>query len=130
MRKFHLGSQREVVVTWKKDGNASHQDHLVHKQFISATQVHGTGIYVVPHEHHEMWKHHSEVDALYTVYDKAIGVYVADCLPLVLVGNHSHAVVHCSRRTLHAELVQWVLEQFLQHHDTITYAYLGPCIKR
>ncbi len=129
MEVIKLGAHREVHVFGKNDGNGYDPEHEAHHTFISARQVHGNWILVVPEDHTETGKHHSEADALFTIHDRPIGVYVADCLPLVLVGEHCNAVVHCSWRTLHGWLLQDVLALFHKNHDHILHAYLWPCIK-
>ena len=129
MRKITLSNNREVVVFWKEDGNPYEQNHVAHTQFISASQIHGNNVLIVEHDHNHFWKHFIDADALFTAHEKPIGVYVADCLPVVLVWEKSHAIVHCSWRTLHGWLLQKTLECFHHYQDTVYAVYLWPCIK-
>lgn len=129
MRKIILCNNREVVVYWKEDGNAYDTNHTAHTQFISARQIHGNNLLVVEKDHNHCWKHSVDADALFSVCQKPLGVYVADCLPVVLVWNHAHAIIHCSWRTLHSGLLQKTLECFHHHQDSVHAVYLWPCIK-
>lgn len=129
MYKIQLWSDREVCVYGKEDGNAVEKDHVVHNNFFSVTQTHGTGIFVVEKNEFRPWKLHHEADALFTIYDKPLGVYVADCLPVVLVGNNAQAIVHCSRKTIHNWLLQSTLQLFHRHNEVITAVYLWPSIR-
>lgn len=86
----------------KEDGDASEKTHTAHHNFFSVTQTHGTGIFIVEQDAFCPGILAHEADALFTRHNKPLGVYVADCLPVVLVGNKAQAIVHCSRRTLHS----------------------------
>lgn len=129
MYKISVWFDREVCVYWKEDGNALEKNHLAHCSFFSVTQTHGAGIFVVEKDEFRPWKLPHEADALFTLHDKPLGVYVADCLPLVLVGKNAHAIVHCSRKTIHNWLLQSTLQLFHRHNEVILAVYLWPSIR-
>lgn len=129
MYKIPLWTDREVCVYWKEDGNAAKQTHIAHSNFFSVTQTHGTGIFVVEQDAFRPWKFSHEADALFTIHNKPLGVYVADCLPVVLVGKKAQAIVHCSWRTLYSWILQNTLDLFHHHDDTLVAVYLWPSIK-
>lgn len=129
MYKIPLWSDREVCVYGKEDGNALEKDHVAHTNFFSVTQTHSNGIFIVENDEFRPGKLPHEADALFTIHDKPLGVYVADCLPIILVGNNAHAIVHGSWRTLHDWLLQETLELFHNHNDIIVAAYIWPSIK-
>jgi copper oxidase (laccase) domain-containing protein len=55
---------------------------------------------VIDESYHIMGKGKQEADALFSAHGKPLGVYVADCVPLVLVAERTHAIIHCSWKTL------------------------------
>lgn len=129
MDKHRISPGAEVCVFWKKDGSAHDPAHDAHKTFISAQQIHGNGIWSIPKNHDGCGPHSIQADALFSLEKTPIGIYVADCLPLVLIGNHAHAIVHGSRKTLHGGLLQDTLDLFHMHNDIVVSAWLWPCIK-
>ncbi len=130
MYRHALPTWSEVWVYGKQDGSAHKLSHPAHRHFASAQQVHGNGIWSIPEDHTSTGPHHIQADAIFGLKKTPIGVYVADCLPLVLVGNYAHAVVHGSRKTLYGGLLQNTLDLFHMHNDSVVSAYLWPCIKR
>ncbi len=129
MYTIPLWVDREVCIYGKEDGNAAEKNHLAHSHFFSVNQTHGTGVFVIPQDEFRPWKLAHEADALFTIYNKPLGVYVADCTPLVLVWKHAHAIVHVSWKTLRSWLVQSTLELFHRHNEVVVAVYLWPSIK-
>jgi copper oxidase (laccase) domain-containing protein len=65
-----------------------------------------------------------EADAIVGNSKFPIAVRTADCVPIVLLGENAHAIVHAGWRGLHNEIL---------HHDLIQaihpiYAFIGPHI--
>lgn len=126
MDSIFLTPQREVVVLGKQDGDMVAHDHDIHREFVSVQQTHGNEIFFVSEECCP-WKQDVCADALWG-YGTAIGVYVADCLPLLLVTDQVGAAIHCSRRTLYTGLVHQVIDTVTKAWWSIQKAYLWPCI--
>lgn len=129
MYSYCIDHKREIVVYTKEDGNMLSQDHNIHQEYISVNQTHGTWICIIPEDYTETGKCALDADALLSRHMHDIGVYVADCLPVVLWSKNTHAVVHCSRKTLHAWLLQETIDHIHHIGEDIIWAYLWPCIK-
>lgn len=68
-------------------------------------------------------------DALYTdVPGAAVGVLVADCVPVLLAGEGGVAAVHAGRRGLLAGVVHAAVTQMNEAGIEVTHAAIGPCI--
>jgi copper oxidase (laccase) domain-containing protein len=119
----------EIVITTKNDWDAIEKTHPIYTSFVVATQVHWNTIFLVD-DSTPVWKNAIYADALFTQTNKPIGVLVADCLPVVLIWTHAYAIVHCSRRTLHAWLLQKTISAFYDASDKVQFAYLWPCNKQ
>jgi polyphenol oxidase len=68
-------------------------------------------------------------DALVTaVPDLPVVVATADCLPIVIEGRATVAVVHAGWRGLAAGIIESAIEAMLGHGDELVAAAIGPCI--
>ena len=89
-------------------------------------QVHGRDVAVVD-EH--MVDDADGVDALVTTSPRvAIGVLVADCVPVVLVGRHGIAVAHAGRRGVQADVVTATATRLRELDAGPIRAFIGPAI--
>src|SRR3989344_5903870 len=61
-----------------------------------------------------------------TPSSKPVGVYTADCLPLVLTTDTIAFAIHISRHTLAAGILEELTKSI--HNDEIRDAYVGPHI--
>lgn len=65
-------------------------------------------------------------DGLITSLNKAIGVKVADCLPVYLFNDEKIAVLHCGWRSIMGGIVKKV-KVILQDYQYCLGAAIGPC---
>ncbi|MBQ3033826.1 MAG: laccase domain-containing protein [Deferribacterales bacterium] len=91
-------------------------------------QVHGTQVHHVNHSNFAD-VYLSDGDGLFTgERGIALGVFTADCYPVLLSGNTHLAALHCGWRSLNAEIIENAVELFIKNHDYPYYAYVGPGI--
>jgi hypothetical protein len=87
-------------------------------------QVHGTDIAVASAP-----GHFGEADGILTdVPMLPMAIATADCLPVVLVGSKSVAVVHTGWRGAAAQIVREAHQLFSERGDTVENAVFGPHI--
>jgi len=87
-------------------------------------QVHGTELVVVTHP-----GEHAGVDAdaaVTTVVGCKLAVRTADCVPIVLTGQHTVGVVHAGWRGLAAGVVKATIDAM---HGDVERAQIGPHIR-
>jgi len=101
--------------------------------FNSCNQVHGVTVQKVS-SFSSRWREHAECDALICGLDNvALGIKVADCLPVTLVDPESHVVasIHSGWRGAAGQIVARALDFASQNGLTPsrTSAYLGPSIR-
>lgn len=71
----------------------------------------------------------ADVDALVTASPRlALGVLVADCVPVVVAGSRGAAAVHAGRRGVHADVVRAAVEELRALDDGPLRAFVGPAI--
>lgn len=71
----------------------------------------------------------SEGDGLFTgESDLALGIFTADCFPVLLAGKKHIAALHCGWRSLNSCIIENALECFIKKNDFPCYAYVGPGI--
>ncbi len=68
--------------------------------------------------------HGNEADGMVGSSDTPMAILTADCLPVLLLGEHEHAMVHAGWRGLHNE----ILKSDLIKNIKPTYAFIGPFI--
>ena len=89
-------------------------------------QVHGRAVAVVDDGTRDDV---GDVDALVSVSPGvALGVLVADCVPILVVGARGAAAVHAGRRGVHADVVGAAIEQLRALDAGRLRAYIGPAI--
>lgn len=102
---------------------------LVDLPWTMLDEVHGTEVVIV--DGPGAGDGHRGDVAVTDVADAALGVWVGDCAPVVLVaGSGRFAVVHAGWRGLAAGVLDRALEAMgaAQRSDIPIAAYLGPCI--
>ncbi len=71
----------------------------------------------------------SEADGLFTEEKElAIGIFTADCYPILLVGNKSIAALHCGWKSLNSGIIEESIKLFNEIDDYPKYAYIGSGI--
>lgn len=127
--RFRIG-QYEISITDRQDGDTRESTHPVYASFHAVTQVHGARVIVRDDEAlPQLSSDHG--DAVMSAGSWGVGVRVADCLPLLLMGHHHIAAVHAGRRGLRAGVIEATLEQLLQGGESLEELsyFVWPCIK-
>lgn len=71
----------------------------------------------------------SEGDGLFTGdIDLALGIFTADCYPVLLAGQKHIAALHCGWRSLNSGIIENTVTLFDVRGDFPVYAYIGPGI--
>lgn len=71
----------------------------------------------------------SEADGLYTTETNiALGIFTADCYPVLLYGNKSIAALHCGWRSLNSSIIEECIKLFKDNNDFPKYVFIGPGI--
>ncbi len=71
----------------------------------------------------------SEGDGLFTgEIGLALGIFTADCFPVLLAGKSNIAALHCGWRSLNSGIIENSIELFVKKGDFPLYAYAGPGI--
>jgi len=102
-----------ITLYGKTDWSTHLQEHLVHQEVFSVTQTHTWSCYVVTWDEEAGQAQHIEADAIICPISvsKKIGVYMADCNNIAIMGKESYAVLHWSWKSLK----DWIIENTLQH---------------
>jgi len=126
---IRIGSY-EIIITDRADGDASDPNHEVYSIFHATVQVHGTNVLVVWPDL-SIGKSSVEADALIGLDTQGVGVRVADCLPLILIGEDHTAAVHCGRKWLKSGIITAVLEKLVTIWEDLQHIhyFIGPCIR-
>ena len=101
--------QYTISLYGKEDGDAKISDHETHMRYVSVNQQH------VPVVYERTWEEtagqsldvHADAIIARVDMDSGIWVYMADCNNIAVLWDTFYAVVHGSRKTLHA----WLLEK-------------------
>jgi len=117
----HVGDDRHNVMTNRQ--RVASAAGVAFEDLVFVSQVHGADVLDLD------TRAVSPADGLSTTTSsQALGILVADCVPVALVDPHSHrvTVVHAGWRGLAAG----VLNRGLALHDEISalHAFVGPCI--
>ncbi len=105
---------------------------LGERRFITAQQVHGSGVAAV---HSESTSPVPSVDALITNDPRVcLGIYVADCGPVFIVDPERRAIgcVHSGKKGTEFEIVRATIEAMVENFGcdpARMVAQLGPCIR-
>lgn len=123
---FYLMSESQIDTIWK-DLPLVKQHHLLSPAF--ATQVHGDRIINVAAN---ASYNQGSADALITgLKNQPVGVFSADCLPLLIFNQDSCAAVHAGWRGTRLDIARKTVETFSHKYgqpaDLLT-ACIGPCI--
>lgn len=132
-RPLPSGRQARITITQRIDGDMAVDAPGVERRRAAITggrpwswlhQVHGADVMRV----HRPGDHAGDVgDALITDRaDAPIAVQVADCVPVVVAGHDSVAVMHAGWRGLMAGVVEATLAA---EDGPVAWAVLGPCIR-
>ena len=71
----------------------------------------------------------SEGDGIFTGEKEiALGIFTADCFPVLLSGRRHIAALHCGWRSLNSGIIENALRLFKDNNDYPNYAYIGPGI--
>ena len=118
----HVGDRAEHVATNRR--RVARALAVDPHRLVFVRQVHGAGVLEVSEPVED-----AEADALISSsFDLALGVLVADCVPILLVDARSSrfGVVHAGWRGLHAGVIARAIEHF-ERVDTL-HAFIGPSI--
>lgn len=119
----------EISLYAKADGDFKQHDHPARSTYAFVHQVHTPIIHFM--QEHIVWQVEVQADALVTLQDFPVWVYVADCIPIVLVSKRCYGIIHGSRRTLH----RWIIQEtmiWMEKHQPNTKELsvrMWPCIK-
>src|SRR5699024_9299905 len=92
-------------------------------------QVHGTDAHFWDARSLPALGEEPVADVLLTdVSGAAVGVLVADCVPVLLAGASGVAAVHAGRRGLLAGVIGSAVRQLADAGVAVTHAAIGPCI--
>lgn len=92
-------------------------------------QVHGTEVQHWDAQSVPTLGEEPVADVLFTdVSGAAVGVLVADCVPVLLAGSGGVAAVHAGRRGLLAGVIGSAVTAMTAAGVTVTHAAIGPCI--
>jgi copper oxidase (laccase) domain-containing protein len=119
-----------IFLTGKEDGNSRTPDYRVHDTYTSIHQIH-KNIIVDADSLSSWWHQDIEGDALCTSHTP-IGVHVADCVPIALLGQQWYAVIHGSWKTLQTGIVQNTVKNLCRHGEEIVDidVYIWPSIRK
>lgn len=122
---FYLMSDNEIKTVWQKLPQVI-ANRLTDPAFVQ--QVHGNDVL-------ELNRHQSclcgTADAVYTqLTNQPIGVFSADCLPLILYSDKACAAVHAGWRGTLLDIAGKTVDRFVQNDCSAEnlMAHIGPCI--
>ena len=117
-----------IEVFSKDDGDAKDLTHPLFMTYTFATQTHSTDI-VICDGCEWPWQLPQTADALIAPKELPIGVYVGDCIPLILLSKKLHAAVHLSWKTLYTWLLHKVVGMLTDLSQPPHLARIGPSIR-
>ena len=118
---LHVGDSAQAVL----ENRARLASRLGVEQVVFMQQVHGSDVAVVDGTQADV----DAVDGLVT--DRrglAMGVLVADCVPVVIAGERAVAVVHAGRRGVHELIVVNAVERLRTLDEGPLSAQIGPAV--
>jgi YfiH family protein len=119
---LHVGDDPHLVMENRK--KLAHQLDIEFGRLFFMTQTHGVSIVEIDESSDVSALR--ECDAMITqTPGVALAVLVADCAPVVIIGEQTSAVVHVGWRGLFGGIVEKVLERF---SDEPISAHIGPTI--
>lgn len=119
---LHVGDDPDAVAVNRR----ALADEVQAADIVFMRQVHGADVAVVDGA---STPDLADVDALVTdVPGVALGVLVADCVPVVMTGARAAAVVHAGRRGVQQGVVTRALDTLQSLDDGPFQAWLGPSI--
>ncbi|HET6877781.1 MAG TPA: polyphenol oxidase family protein, partial [Jatrophihabitans sp.] len=119
---LHVGDDESAVR--RNRARLAEQIGVRHVQFMH--QVHGRDVAVVGSAVDDDV---ADVDALITTTPGAcIAVLVADCVPVIITGERSVAVVHSGRPGVAADVVGATVDRIREHDAGPLQAFLGPAV--
>ncbi|WP_084618191.1 polyphenol oxidase family protein [Jonesia quinghaiensis] len=124
----HVGDDPATV-----QGNIELLDQRVGRHVLFAEQVHGNAVAVVecgPVSHGVGAKPVGQADALLTnCYHQAIAIVVADCVPIIVVGDNGWAAaVHAGRQGLEVGVIEASVHALRDTGAQHVFAVVGPAI--
>lgn len=118
----HVGDDRDHVTENRRRLAA----RLGVERVVFMHQVHGRNVAVVDDSTDADV---ADVDAVVTASPRlALGVLVADCVPVVIAGSRGAAVIHAGRRGVRADVVTAAVDQIRALDDGPLRAVVGPAI--
>lgn len=124
----HVGDDPAAV-----QGNIELLDQRVGRHVLFAEQVHGKSVAVLecgPATHGIAANYVGQADALLTnCFHQAIAVVVADCVPIIVVGDNGwSAAVHAGRQGLEVGVIDASVRALRQTGAQHVFAVVGPAI--